>query len=341
MRAKILVVEDEFITATDIQSNLQEMGFDVPVTVDNGEMAIQKAGELRPDLILMDITLIGKMTGIEAAARIRELYGIPVIFLTAHSEQPTVERSLSSNPYGYIIKPFEPSNLRVSIEMAIYKHEMEGKLRESERTVSCLLNAIPDPLALLNREKKIIAVNEAMAKKLGRPRTDLTGCAIADLIRTGVPSDSLGTLDLLFREGKPFCFEEDLDGRWYQTAMYPIHDGDGKIARIALQSHDITDWKFMEERMKKEGLSRIELNMEQFQILNDEIRNPLQVIAGYADLSDSRFRNEIGEQIRIINDLVSRLDEGWVESEKVRSFLIRHYRHREAATLDPCGTRDP
>ena len=341
MRAKILVVEDEFITAADIQSNLQEMGFDVPITVDNGEAAIQKAGELRPDLILMDITLAGSMNGIEAAERIRELYGIPVIFLTAHSEESTLDRALSSNPFGYIIKPFEQSSLRASIEMALYKHGMEEKLRESERTILCLLNAIPDALALLNRVKKIVAVNEAMARKMGRSRADLMGAAITDLIGARALSVSIGEIDLLFHEGTPICFEEQQDGRWFQTTMYPIHDGEGKMARIAIQSHDITDWKSLGERMKREGLSQIDKNMEQFQILNDQIRNPLQAIEGYVELGDCPFRDKIGEQIRIINDLVTRLDEGWVESEKVRSFLIRHYRHGEDTTPELCGTRDP
>ncbi|MDD1664717.1 MAG: response regulator [Methanomicrobiales archaeon] len=329
MRAKILVVEDEFITAADIQNNLQEMGFDVPISVDNGETAIQKAGELMPDLILMDITLMGKMNGIEAAERIRELYGIPVIFLTAHSEQLTVQRSLSSNPYGYIIKPFEPSNLRVSIEMALYKHDMEERLMESERTINCLLNAIPDALALLNREKKIVAVNEAMAKKLGTSHQDLTGTAITNLIQAGALRISSLDLDLLFHQRTPVRFEEEHDGRHYQTAMYPIMDTGGGIARIAIQSHDITDLKYVEEMMKTVGLSQIEQNLKQFLILNDGIRNPLQVIAGYADLSDNTFRSQIDEQIQIINNLVSQLDKGWIESEKVRSFLIRHYQHGE------------
>jgi PAS domain S-box-containing protein len=341
MRAKILVVEDEFITADDIRNSLQEMGFDVPITVDNGETAIQKAGELRPDLILMDITLAGRMTGIEAAERISELYGIPVIFLTAHSEQLMVERALSSHPFGYIIKPFEISSLRANIEMALYKHEMEKKLQESERTILCLLNAIPDALALISRAKKIVAINEAMARKMGRSRADLMGAAIADLIGARALSVSIGEIDLLFQDGNPICFEEEQDGRWFQTTMYPIPGEEGKIARIAIQSQDITDWRSMNAKMKREGLSRIEQNMEQFLILNDEIRNPLQVIAGYADLSDNKFKKQIVDQIRIINDLVTQLDKGWIESEKVRSFLIRHWLRGEDRTPAPSEMKDP
>jgi DNA-binding response OmpR family regulator len=134
-KATILVVEDEFITGADIQNNLRETGYDVPFVVDNGEDAIRKAGELHPDLVLMDITLIGEMTGIAAAAQIRDRYGIPVIFLSAHSDDTTITRALESEPFGYVIKPFESRDLKVRIEIALYKHAMDQALRERESTI--------------------------------------------------------------------------------------------------------------------------------------------------------------------------------------------------------------
>ena len=153
-KATILVVEDEFITGADIQNNLRETGYDVPFVVDNGEDAIRKAGELHPDLVLMDITLIGEMTGIAAAAQIRDRYGIPVIFLSAHSDDTTITRALESEPFGYVIKPFESRDLKIRIEIALYKHAMDEALRERESTINALLNTIPDALVLLDHEKK-------------------------------------------------------------------------------------------------------------------------------------------------------------------------------------------
>ncbi|HVP24417.1 MAG TPA: response regulator [Methanomicrobiales archaeon] len=326
MKPRILVVEDEFVTAADIEGHLREMGFEVPATVDSGEGAIVKAGEIRPDLILMDITLSGRLTGIEAAERIRQLYGIPVIFLTAHSEQSTLRSALSSNPFGYIIKPFDPSGLRAGIEMALYKHGMEARLRENERTIRSLLDAIPDALVLLDAGMKVVAVNEGMARELGKDRNGLMGAPANEFLQAKVLGISPADLDILIREGTPAHRVEEQGGRWYETTMYPVRDDCGTIARIAIQSHDITDVKRVEEAMRKEGLDRIERNMEQFQILNDQIRNPLQVIKGYADLCSAPCRDRIGEQVGIINDLVTRLDQGWVESEKVRSFLMRHCR---------------
>ena len=322
---RILVVEDEFITATDIAHHLGEMGFTVPAIVDNGEDAIVKAGELRPNLILMDITLIGGMTGIEAAAQIRDLYRIPVIILTAHSEQSMMERALYSNPYGYIVKPFDPSNLRASIEMALYKYSMEERLLESEQTIRSFLNAVPDALLLLDGAKRIVALNEPMARALG-------GDHIGETLGNQGTDDGVRIppkeLERVYITGLPSSCEEEAGGRYYEISLFPMKDEKGQIMRVAIQTHDVTDLKFIEEAMKREGISRIEQNMEQFMILNDQIRNPLQVIRSLLEFGDDTpFRREIEDQVRIINSLVDKLDRGWVESEKVRAFLIRHYRH--------------
>ncbi|MFA4876320.1 MAG: response regulator [Methanoregula sp.] len=326
---KILVVEDSVITSTLIKKTLLALGYPVVAVADNGPESIALARLLRPDLVLMDIILKGTMTGIEAARQIKESLGIPVIFLTAQSDDATVADAITTEPFGYLIKPLEERSLKTTIQMAFYKHAMDEKLRERERTISVLLNAVPDALALLNRGHEIVAVNESMAEKLGHPCEALVGTTLE---KAG-PDRSIATLKDYLRDlhgtGNPVWFEEKQGDRWFETAMYPITDRSGVIVRIAIQSHDITDWKQLESELKAEGLSQIECNMEQFQILNDQIRNPLQAITGYVALSESSYSRQIGEQIAIINNLVNRLDKGWVESEKVRSFLIRHYRHGE------------
>jgi PAS domain S-box-containing protein len=325
MKKRILVVEDEFITAADIVHHLEETGYEVPATADTGDAAIQKTAELRPDLILMDITLIGEMTGIEAAGKILELYGIPVVFLTAHSEESTVEKALASNPFGYVIKPFDPSNLRVSIEMALFKHAMEERLRESERTIRSLLDAIPDALLLIDDERRIVAFNENMGRRMGEAPGRFTGVPVTDLIAAGALDIPPGEIETMYKTSLPSLTEVQKDGRWLEVAIHPLKDERGDIGRVAIQFHDVTDQRALEEEMKKEGISQIERNMEQFQILNDQIRNPLQVIRGCMELGgDPALRRRVEEQVEIIDDLVDRLDRGWVESEKVHSFLIRH-----------------
>jgi CheY-like chemotaxis protein/predicted regulator of Ras-like GTPase activity (Roadblock/LC7/MglB family) len=123
----ILVVEDEGIIAKSIQAMLTGMGFRVSATVSSGEEAIQKAEELQPDLVLMDIVLGGKMDGIEAAEQFHARFDIPVVYLTAYADSETIERAKLTNPYGYVVKPFSESELHAAIELALYKHMMERK----------------------------------------------------------------------------------------------------------------------------------------------------------------------------------------------------------------------
>jgi CheY-like chemotaxis protein len=133
MGPKILVVEDERITAEDIKSGLESEGYQVLDMVSSGKAAIKRAGELRPDLILMDIKLKGKMDGIEAAGQIKSLYDIPIIYVTAYSDEYTVEQAKITDSSGHIIKedsdlvkkPFEEEDLHSIIENTLYRHKME------------------------------------------------------------------------------------------------------------------------------------------------------------------------------------------------------------------------
>jgi len=254
-KGKILVVEDEFITGADIQNSLQEMGYDVPVVVDTGEDAIKMTGEMMPDIVLVDITLKGEMDGIEAAGQIRERYGIPVVYLTAHSDDATMEKAISTEPFGYLIKPLEERTLAATIRMALYKHSIDQKLRQSEETNRALLNAVQDALILLNCDKKIVAVNETMAQILRKSRTELIGESIVDLIATGTIVMHIQQIDEVYMTGTPVNIEEEQGERWFETTIYPIKDDEGNISRIVIQSHDITDRKHFEDQLKKEGLS--------------------------------------------------------------------------------------
>ncbi|HXW98952.1 MAG TPA: response regulator [Methanomicrobiales archaeon] len=147
MKVSILVVEDEFITAEDIGNRLKGMGYDVSAIADNGEEAIRKAGELRPSLVLMDIGLAGKMNGIEAGKRIRERFDLPVVYLTGHHDESTFWDALASEPYGYVLKPFETSEMKFAIEMALQRH---GEARSaSAKTKRKIPKGLPRALLLV------------------------------------------------------------------------------------------------------------------------------------------------------------------------------------------------
>ncbi|MBI5679478.1 MAG: response regulator [Methanobacterium sp.] len=164
VNARILVVEDERITAEDIKDSLINLGYEVSDLVSSGEEAVRKVEELQPDLILMDIRLEGEMDGIEAADKIREKYDIPVIYLTAYSDNKTLERAKKSEPSGFILKessgiiykPFEEDELHSIIEITRYKHKME---KDHEKWVSSLLENIDEGLIAIGHKGTIKFMN--------------------------------------------------------------------------------------------------------------------------------------------------------------------------------------
>lgn len=165
MAARILVVEDDGIVAMGLRARLHSLGYQTPAVVPFGEEAVQKAGELRPDLVLMDIRLKGPMDGIEAAQRIREEQNIPVIYMTAYADDKTLERAKVTEPYGYILKPFEERELHSTIEMALYKHQMEQKLKDHERWLATTLRSIGDAVITTDNAGGITFMNP-MAERL-------------------------------------------------------------------------------------------------------------------------------------------------------------------------------
>jgi PAS domain S-box-containing protein len=171
---KILLVEDESIEAMDIKRTLESFDYEVPYIASSGEEAIQKALEIMPDLILIDIILKGEIDGIEAVSKIKEL-NIPVIFLTAHSEESTIERAKLTEPYGYLSKPYVPNELKIAIELAIYKNHMDKELKESEKRFYMLFRNSPLPYQSLDENGFLLDVNPAWLECLGYSKDEVIG----------------------------------------------------------------------------------------------------------------------------------------------------------------------
>jgi len=136
MKAKILIVEDEAIIAMEVESQLQSLGYEVTSIVDTGERAIKKAEEDKPDLILMDIRIKGEMDGIDTAELIRNKFGIPVIFSTAYLDHERIERSKITMPFGYVLKPIQERDLKVTLEMALYVAKVDSKRKKTEKELA-------------------------------------------------------------------------------------------------------------------------------------------------------------------------------------------------------------
>lgn len=127
-KPSVFVVEDESIVAKDIQNSLKKLGYTVIGVAATAEDAIKQMEENKPNVVLMDIMLKGAMNGIEAAAIIKQKHNIPVLFLTAYADQSTLDKAKTTEPHGYIIKPFKEVDLHTAIEVAIYKHAKEQEI---------------------------------------------------------------------------------------------------------------------------------------------------------------------------------------------------------------------
>jgi len=140
-KIRVLVVEDEPIVAEDIASRLKHMGYEVVDVVESGEAAIATAAATKPDLALMDIVLEGEMDGIQAAEHLRENYGIPIVYLTANADETTLQRAKATVPFGYILKPFKEKELKVTIEIAISRHQADLEVQRALQKMQAL--AVP------------------------------------------------------------------------------------------------------------------------------------------------------------------------------------------------------
>jgi len=278
----ILIVEDEFITALDLKNNLEEMGYRVSAIVATGESAIDTAGELKPDIILMDIALCGKMNGITAAEKIKELYHIPVIFLTAHSDDATFERAKETDPFGYIVKPFDQVNLRTSIEIAFNKNASEEKIREQDRAIQALMNATGDAAMLLTVDGIILMANEKMSALLDRPNDNLKNTSIYEYVNEKGIFPRLAEEIQKSRSGTRIYFEEENRDRWFGTIIQPVMDSGVIVRQIALICHDITMHKMTENELKElnEKLAREKEQLEVFRMAMNQMNDCVIITDG-------------------------------------------------------------
>jgi PAS domain S-box-containing protein len=249
--ANILIVEDEAVTGMDIQKSLVEMGYSVCAIATTGELAIRKAAEHHPDLILMDIMLAGKMNGIEAAEKIKKHCHIPVVYLTAYSDDSYLAKAKLTEPFGYILKPFRELELKTTIEMALYKFAMEHALRISEETTRVLLNATEDFMFLIDTRGRFLAVNQSLAKQAGKEIRDFIGADISELVAQGILSPRMAAWNLNPSHKKPVRFQEEFKNNWFDTAIYPVASPEGEVVLFAISIRNISANKNMEEQSRQ------------------------------------------------------------------------------------------
>jgi PAS domain S-box-containing protein len=181
--ASILIVDDEIIIARELEARLIGMGHRIAGMAASGEEAIAMAEERRPDLVLMDIVLKGEMDGIEAAAEIRRRFQLPILFVTAYTDRTTLDRAKITEPFGYVVKPFSERELEATIEMALYKHRSESRLRKVERWFADTVNGFPSAVIAADREGNITFFNNAAEVITKWPRKEALGRGMEDILR--------------------------------------------------------------------------------------------------------------------------------------------------------------
>jgi len=202
VKNRILIIENEQIIAMDIHNRLLEMGYEVAAIVSSGEEAIVKAPELRPDLILMDIILGKGMDGIEAANRIHAKHNIPVIYLSSNITENRMEQIKTTNPFGFITKPFEDKYLRLTIEMALYRHQMEEELSRNEEKYRTILENIEEGYFEVDLAGNFTFFNDALCGLAGLPKNELLGISNLRYVKPETAKKMYETFNEVYRTGK-------------------------------------------------------------------------------------------------------------------------------------------
>jgi PAS domain S-box-containing protein len=207
--AKILVVDDEATITTQLEERLEFMGYDVVGTAASGAEAVDKARELGPDLILMDIVMPGKLDGIDAARVIKNELDIPVVFLTAYGDDKFIQRAKAVEPYGYIIKPYQEGGLRASIEIALYNREVLKQLKISEQDWRHLAENLEEAVLLSDRQGRIFFWNQGADDLFGYSSAEAIGKKMTDLMSEGTDKNTQKEILHLLETG-----ESDVAGEW-------------------------------------------------------------------------------------------------------------------------------
>lgn len=247
----VLIVEDEGILAVGLKKKLERLGYNVPAIASSGEEAIELAARFRPDLVLMDIVLKGKMDGIEAADKIRSTLKIPIIYLTAYSDESTIRRAKITEPFGYLVKPYNDKELQIALEMTIYKHSMEA-LRENQHWLETVLKSIGDAVIATDIHGRINFLNHSGERLTGWKHDDAVGKTLEEIItiidgKTGNQVKSLASMaqneisnSMAASKGINYLITTDGKEVPVDYIASPIADGRGDVMGVVLILKDLT-----------------------------------------------------------------------------------------------------
>ncbi len=315
-RHQIMIVEDESIVAEDMKAMLEGFGYNVPTVVFSGEEAVKKAFDTHPDLVLMDIVLNGQMSGVEAVERIRSRCNIPVVYVTAYADEKTVRRAKATEPYGYILKPFDARELQTAIEIALYKHQMEKQLHESEQRLSMTLRSLDEAIITVDDRGQVTFMNPRAEAITGWSQDDGFGRHVAEvlqvrhdmaegLVESPVVKVLRGGTAINFADHHLRLVAKDGTERPIEDSAAPLRDGHGNIIGAVLVFQDITERRQLQESLlqarKMDALGRLAGG------LAHDFNNLLTVISVYTDLLLNR-RNRHNQLERYAGEIKKAVD---------------------------------
>jgi signal transduction histidine kinase len=295
--ARILIVEDERIVAFNLQQRLAHMGYDVPAVAASGSESLAMVQEMQPDLVLMDIHIEGSMDGIEVASELKKNHSVPVIYLTAYSEDATLERARQTRPYGYLIKPFSERELHATIQMALERHSVEEALVRSQRQLQQALEAASMGVMEMDTHSAQITSTARTDALLGwpgdRPVTldDLLACVDESdrALLAARFQESLSDLRAISEEFRvktenPAARWIKLDaGHWPDRRMTGVLQDVSarKASEIRLQMLNDGLESLVNERTAELKLSIKELEAFSYSVAHD-LRSPIRAIVGFS-----------------------------------------------------------
>ncbi len=251
----ILIVEDELIVAHSIQLRLEQRGYQIAGIAKSGEEALELIVDTEPGLILMDIRLSGRIDGIDTAEQIGRDHSIPVIFLTAYSDDETLARAKITEPFGYIIKPFETRELVNNIEIALYRKELNAALEASEAQFRGLFESAVIGLVLLDDDESVAEANASFRRLIGVD-LDADVSTMQDEVQQLIPaSGTASETKLRVRDGET---------RLFSVTRTTISRGSTSPPSTALFVEDVTELRGYERELKhrQEALRALFLNEE-------------------------------------------------------------------------------